>query len=129
MLKDSHAFASFSVNDIDAARKFYGQVLGLAVEDNEMGILDVKAGGEGHFIAYPKPDHKPATFTVMNFPVADIEGAVDDLASRGVTFEHYDMPEIKTDAKGIARDEYGPQIAWFKDPAGNILSLSEDARA
>jgi predicted enzyme related to lactoylglutathione lyase len=129
MLKDSHAFAGFSVDDIDAARKFYGEVLGLSVESNEMGIIEVEAGGGNHFIAYPKPDHQPATFTVMNFPVADIEGAVDDLTSRGVTFEQYDMPQIKTDAKGIARDEYGPPIAWFKDPAGNILSLIEDAGA
>lgn len=129
MLKDSHPFAGFSVNDIDAAKKFYGEVLGLSVEANDMGIIEIKAGGESHFIAYPKPDHQPATFTVMNFPVADIDAAVDDLASRGVTFEHYDMPQIKTDAKGIARDEYGPPIAWLKDPAGNILSLIEDARA
>ena len=129
MLKDSHAFSSISVDDIEKAKTFYGEVLGLSVETNEMGVIDVKGGGESHFIAYPKQDHQPATFTVMNFPVADIETAVDELTSRGVAFEHYDMPEIKTDAKGIARDEYGPPIAWFKDPAGNILSVMEDARA
>jgi catechol 2,3-dioxygenase-like lactoylglutathione lyase family enzyme len=129
MLKDSHAFAGFSVDDIDAARRFYSEVLGLAVETNEMGILDIQLGGGSHVIAYPKPNHEPATFTVLNFPVSDIEEAVDDLASRGVTFEHYDVPQIKTDAKGIARDEYGPPIAWFKDPAGNILSVLEDASA
>jgi predicted enzyme related to lactoylglutathione lyase len=129
MLKDSHAFAGFSVNDIDAAKRFYGEVLGLGVDTNEMGILDIQLGGGSHVIAYPKPNHEPATFTVLNFPVSDIEEAVDDLASRGVTFEHYDMPQIKTDAKGIARDEYGPPIAWFKDPAGNIISVLEDASA
>ena len=129
MLTDSHAFAGFSVNDIDAAKKFYGEFLGLSVGTNEMGILDIQLGGGSHVIAYPKPNHQPATFTILNFPVGDIEKAVDDLTSRGVTFEHYDMEQIKTDAKGIARDEYGPPIAWFKDPAGNILSLIEDARA
>lgn len=129
MLKDSHAFAGFSVDDIDAAKKFYGEVLGLGSEPNEMGILDIQLGGGNHVIAYPKPNHEPATFTILNFPVGDIEKTVDDLVGRGVVFEHYDMPEIKTDAKGIARDEHGPPIAWFKDPAGNILSVMEDARA
>jgi len=129
MLKDSHAFAGFSVNDIDAAKKFYGEVLGLGVETNEMGIIDIQLGGGSHVIAYPKANHEPATFTILNFPVGDIEKTVDDLVGRGVVFEQYDMPEIKTDAKGIARDEHGPPIAWFKDPAGNILSVLEDARA
>ncbi|HLW18116.1 MAG TPA: VOC family protein [Actinomycetota bacterium] len=129
MLKDVPAFASISVDDIEKARAFYGGVLGLTVVDEEMGIIEIGLGGGNRFIAYPKADHQPATFTVLNFVVTDIEKAVDDLASKGVTFEHYDMPQIKTDAKGIARDEYGPPIAWFKDPAGNILSVLEDARA
>ena len=129
MLKDVPAFASISVDDIEKARAFYGGVLGLTVVDEEMGIIEIGLGGGNRFIAYPKADHQPATFTVLNFVVTDIEKAVDDLASKGVTFERYDMPQIKTDAKGIARDEYGPPIAWFKDPAGNILSVLEDARA
>ena len=127
MLKDAPAFAGFSVNDIDAAKRFYGEVLGLGVETNEMGILDIQLGGGSHVIAYPKPNHEPATFTILNFPVGDIDETVEDLVGRGVVFEQYDMPEIKTDARGIARGEYGPPIAWFKDPAGNILSVLEDA--
>ena len=127
MLKDVPAFASISVDDIEKARAFYGGVLGLTVTDDEMGIIEIGLGGGSRLIAYPKADHQPATFTVMNFVVTDIEKAVDELTSSGVTFEQYDMPQIKTDAKGIARDEYGPPIAWFKDPAGNILSVLEDA--
>ena len=129
MLKDSHAFAGFSVDDIDKARGFYKDVLGLTVTNDEMGIIDIGLGGGNHVIAYPKPNHEPATYTVLNFPVADIEKTVDELTTKGVSFEQYDMPEIKTDAKGIARGEYGPPIAWFKDPAGNILSVLEDGRA
>ena len=127
MLKDAPAFSSVSVDDIEKARAFYGEVLGLPVKDDEMGIIEVGLGGGSHFIAYPKDDHQPASFTVLNFVVSDIEKTVDDLTARGVAFEHYDMPQIKTDAKGIARDEYGPPIAWFKDPAGNILSVLEDS--
>ena len=130
MLKDSHGFAGFSVDDIQKAKQFYGEVLGLTVNDGEMGILDIQIGGGSHVIAYPKPNHQPATFTILNFPVPDIEKAVDELAARGVTFEHYDMPDIKTDEKGIARGtavDQGPDIAWFKDPAGNILSVLKEA--
>jgi len=124
MLKDAPAFAGFSVNDIDAAKRFYGEVLGLGVETNEMGILDIQLGGGSHVIAYPKPNHEPATFTILNFPVTDVESTVDRLAKSGVVFEHYDGP-IKTDAKGICRESGGPLIAWLKDPAGNILSVLE----
>ena len=129
MLKDSHGFAGFSVDDIQRAKRFYGDVLGLPVDENEMGILDIQIGGGSHAIAYPKPNHQPATFTILNFPMPDIEKAVDGLTARGVSFEQYDMPDIKTDANGIARDDYGPPIAWFKDPAGNIISVLEDTSA
>lgn len=124
MLKDSKAFSGFSSNDIPAAKEFYGQVLGLTVsEDN--GMLSLHTGGGNDVLIYPKDDHEPATFTVLNFPVSDVEQTVDGLASRGVKFEIYDMPDLKTNEKGISRDERGPTIAWFKDPAGNILSVLE----
>jgi len=120
MLKDSHAFSGFSSNDIPATRAFYGDVLGLDVtEDN--GMLDVRFAGGGHGIIYPKPNHEPATFTVLNFPVDDIEATVDGLVAAGVVFERY--PDMGQDERGIARDPQGPAIAWFKDPAGNILSV------
>jgi catechol 2,3-dioxygenase-like lactoylglutathione lyase family enzyme len=122
MLKDSHAFSGFSTNDIPAARAFYADVLGLAVSE-DMGLLNLKFAGGGRAIVYPKPNHEPATFTVLNFPVDDIEAAVDRLAAAGVTFERYEG--MDQDGKGIARDPQGPAIAWFKDPAGNILSVLE----
>ncbi|MBI5309516.1 MAG: VOC family protein [Actinobacteria bacterium] len=120
-------FSSFAVNDIEAARSFYGETLGMQVSLMSMGILEMKMDSETPVIVYPKPDHEPATYTVLNFPVDDIEQTVDELTAKGVQFEHYDG-EIKTDAKGIARGGGGPEIAWFKDPAGNILSvLTESA--
>jgi predicted enzyme related to lactoylglutathione lyase len=120
MLKDSHAFSGFSSNDIPAARAFYADVLALDVtEDN--GMLDIRFAGGGHGIIYPKPNHEPATFTVLNFPVDDIDATVDGLAAAGVVFERY--PDMSQDERGIARDPQGPAIAWFKDPAGNILSV------
>lgn len=122
MLKDSHAFSGFSTNDIPAARAFYADVLGLEVSE-DMGLLNLKFAGGGRAIVYPKPNHEPATFTVLNFPVDDIEAAVDRLAAAGVTFERYEG--MDQDGKGIARDAQGPAIAWFKDPAGNILSVLE----
>jgi len=119
MLKDSHAFSGFSSNDIAAAKAFYANTLGLDVtEDNDLLTLRFAGGGQG--IIYPKSNHEPATFTVLNFPVTDIEAAVDGLAAAGVTFERY--PGMNQDERGINRDE-GPAIAWFKDPAGNILSV------
>lgn len=128
MLGQSHAFSSFSVDDLAKAKEFYGQTLGLDVsEEGDMGLNLKLAGGSQVFI-YPKPDHTPASFTVLNFPVDDIDAAVDELTGKGVKFEQYDMGEIKTDAKGIARTsnpEEGPNIAWFKDPAGNVLAVLE----
>lgn len=126
MFKNSDAFGSFSVNDITKAKDFYGTVLGLEVSNiPEMKVvLNIKISGGGRFMLYEKPDHSPAGFTVLNFPVDDIEKAVDELRSRGVEFESYNTEFIKTDDKGISRGG-GPLIAWFKDPAGNILSVLE----
>jgi catechol 2,3-dioxygenase-like lactoylglutathione lyase family enzyme len=126
MLRDSHAFSGFSTNDVEAARRFYGETLGLDVSNGEMGDLDLNVGNGNHVFVYPKDNHEPATYTVLNFPVDDIDAAVDGLAARGVTFERYEG--FDQDAKGIARSarpEDGPSIAWFKDPAGNILSVLE----
>lgn len=126
MFKDAAAFSSFSVDDLDVARRFYGETLGLEVGDvPEMeGLLQVRLAGGGRILIYPKPDHAPATFTILNFPVDDIEGAVTELTSRGVAFEVYDEGPVATDERGISRGE-GPRIAWFRDPAGNILSVLE----
>jgi catechol 2,3-dioxygenase-like lactoylglutathione lyase family enzyme len=124
MFKDTKAFSTFSVNDLRKAKDFYGRVLGLEVSDMPEGLALRIAGGATIFI-YPKPNHTPATFTILNFPVDDIDKAVDELTELGVVFEQYDDP-IKTDAKGIHRGEEGPIIAWFKDPAGNILSVLEE---
>ena len=121
MLQTRNAFSSFSVNDLKKAREFYGQTLGLKVSESEMG-LEIHPGDTDVFI-YPKPNHTPATFTVLNFLVDDIDKAVDELKQKGVSFEHYEE-EIKTNEKGIHRNG-GPSIAWFKDPAGNILSVVE----
>jgi len=124
MFKDTKAFSTFSVNDLRKAKDFYGRVLGLEVSDMPEGLALRIAGGATIFI-YPKPNHTPATFTILNFSVDDIEKAVDELTELGVVFEQYDEP-IKTDEKGIHRGEEGPTIAWFKDPAGNILSVLEE---
>ena len=127
LLGKSEAFSSFSTNDTEQTRKFYGETLGLDVEDaKEDGLLTIKLKGGTTVMVYPKPDHKPASFTVLNFPVDDVEKAVDELTKRGIRFERYDLPDIKTDAKGIARGDRGPTIAWFKDPAGNVLSVLEE---
>ena len=122
MFKDTKAFSGFSVNDLAAAKAFYGQTLGLEVEEIAAGLMLRIAGGNGTLI-YPKADHTPATYTILNFPVDDIDQAVDALTSKGVTLERYDN---LTDERGIARGiatRQGPDIAWFKDPAGNILSV------
>ncbi|HMH43496.1 MAG TPA: VOC family protein [Pyrinomonadaceae bacterium] len=121
MLETSKAFSSFSVNDLEKAKQFYGQTLGLEVTESPEG-LELHPGQQSIFI-YPKPNHEPATFTVLNFQVNSIEATVDELRQKGVSFEHYEG-EIETDAKGIHRNN-GPTIAWFKDPAGNILSVVE----
>lgn len=123
MLNDSQAFSGFSVDDTDAARTFYEDVLGLAVTE-ENGILSIHLGGGHRAIAYPKRDHQPATFTILNFPVSDIEATVAGLADQGVRFERYAGTPMETDEQGIFRGG-GPLIAWFTDPAGNVLSVVE----
>lgn len=122
MLGSSKAFSGFAVDDPERAKAFYGDTLGLEVTE-EYGLLFLRLAGDKTVLIYPKPDHTPATFTILNFPVDDIEKAVDDLAARGVTFERYEgMP---VDERGIMR-EGGPYIAWFKDPAGNVLSVLQE---
>lgn len=130
MLKDADAFSSFAVDDIEKAKKFYAQTLELEVSEvpGMQGLLQLELGGGGKVLIYPKPDHSPATFTVLNFPVDRVERVVDALAERGVRFEIYRDGPVKTDAKGISRGGGGPAIAWFKDPAGNILSVLEKKR-
>jgi catechol 2,3-dioxygenase-like lactoylglutathione lyase family enzyme len=121
----SAAFSSFSVDDIDVAREFYGGVLGLEVRENEMGFIELLAASGTRVLVYPKPGHQPADFTVLNFPVDDIDDAVDDLRARGVETKIYSDAEFASDDRGIVRDERGPAIAWFRDPAGNVLSVME----
>jgi catechol 2,3-dioxygenase-like lactoylglutathione lyase family enzyme len=123
MFKDTEAFSGFSVNDLAKAKEFYGQTLGLEVSELPEGLLELDIAGGTKIFIYAKENHTPATFTILNFPVEDVEQAVDDLTERGVRFEIYNEPELKTDKKGIARGGEGPTIAWFKDPAGNILSV------
>jgi catechol 2,3-dioxygenase-like lactoylglutathione lyase family enzyme len=119
MLANTPAFSGFAVPDIDAARDFYENTLGLKVTE-EMGLLTLQLAGDRPTIIYPKPDHTPATYTILNFQVEDVDAAVDELTARGVTFERYEgFPQ---DEKGVMRGN-GPDIAWFKDPAGNILSV------
>jgi predicted enzyme related to lactoylglutathione lyase len=126
MLQTSAAFSTFAVPDLDVARQFYGQTLGLQVRDQpEMGVLEIQAGDSQPVTVYPKPDFRPATFTVLNFLVDDIDRAVSELNTNGVRMERYDLPDMQPDAKGIVRGPQGPAIAWFTDPAGNILSLME----
>ncbi|HUX12862.1 MAG TPA: VOC family protein [Spirochaetia bacterium] len=126
MFRDTRAFSGFSVDDISKAKTFYAETLGLEVsERKEMNLLMLHLGTGAQVLVYPKgPAHAPSTYTVLNFPVANVEKAVDALSARGVRFEHYDGA-MKTDAKGIFRGG-GPVIAWFRDPAGNILSVLEE---
>lgn len=123
MFKAAKSFSSFSVNDLQRAKQFYGETLGLDINETPEG-LELRTGNNTVFL-YTKPNHTPASFTVLNFQVKDIEAAVDELAALGVTLEHYNLPDIKTDDRGIFRGP-GPRIAWFKDPAGNILSVLEE---
>ncbi len=126
MFKPTKAFSSFSVSDIQKAKEFYSQTLGLEVTESKEGLNLHLAGGQEVFV-YPKPNHAPATFTVLNFKVTSIDEAVDDLITKGILFEKYEEEYMKTDEKGIVRgNEYGPSIAWFKDPAGNFLSVIEE---
>src|SRR5829696_6223672 len=122
MFKDTKAFSGFAVPDVHKAREFYGETLGLKTS-LEHGMLTLHLAGDRPTLVYPKPDHTPATYTILNFPVDDIDAAVDELTSRGVRFERYDGME--QDERGIAREQ-GPYIAWFKDPAGNILSVLQE---
>jgi predicted enzyme related to lactoylglutathione lyase len=127
MLKKAHAFSSFAVKDLEAARKFYGQTLGLEVTDvpGMKGLLQLRLAGGVKVMVYPKPDHAPANFTVLNFPVESVDRAVAALTERAVRFEIYRDGPAKTDAKGISVGD-GPRIAWFRDPSGNILSVLEE---
>ena len=123
MLRESKAFSGFATDDLDAAQAFYGDTLGLNVERWDEQLLALHLAGGRDTLVYAKPDFVPATYTILNFPVADVEATVKELASRGVTFERYDG--FDQDEHGINRGE-GPAIAWFKDPAGNILSVLEE---
>ena len=123
------AFSSFSVDDLDTAKKFYADTLGVDVDETDEG-LELNIDGSGSVFIYPKDDHEAATFTVLNFTVNDIDDAVDELTERGITFESYEG-EMETDEKGIFRggeNDEGPNIAWFKDPAGNFLSIVESSQ-
>ena len=123
MLQDSKAFSGFAVPDMEKAKEFYGKTLGLKVSDDH-GMLTLHLAGGNNVLIYPKPNHVPATFTILNFPVDDVDQAVDKLSKRGVHFVIYEQGDVRTDKKGIMRGN-GPTIAWFKDPAGNILSVLE----
>jgi predicted enzyme related to lactoylglutathione lyase len=124
MLGDNKAFSGFSTGDILKTKEFYAGTLGLDVSESR-GMLTLRLAGGNNVLIYPKPNHVPAAFTVLNFPVKDVDQAVDELTKRGVRFEMYDLPDLKTDKKGIMRGN-GPTIAWFKDSAGNILSVIEE---
>jgi|ERR1043166_2180620 catechol 2,3-dioxygenase-like lactoylglutathione lyase family enzyme len=126
IFKEAKSFSSFSVRNLDKAREFYSETLGLEVDETEQGLEMHLAGGNAIFL-YPKDDHSPATFTVLNFPVKDIDAAVDELADAGVKLERYDLPDLKMDKRGIAKAP-GMKIAWFKDPDGNILSVIETSK-
>ena len=125
MFKDTHAYSGFAVDDLERAREFYGETLGIEtnVLDAENGLLQLEIAGDRPTLVYVKPDFAPATYTILNFPVSDVEATVDALAERGVSFERYDG--FEQDEKGIAHGP-GPTIAWFRDPAGNILSVHSE---
>ena len=123
MFRETKAFSGFSVDDLAKAKQFYGEILGIDVSEvEEMPVLNLHISGSNDILIYEKPNHEPASYTVLNFPVSDIEAAVKELKTRGVAFESYDYPGLKTDEDNISRGG-GPLIAWFKDPAGNILSV------
>ena len=123
MFRDTKAFSSFSVDDLQRAKEFYGQTLGLEVVETPEG-LELHIAGSTPVFVYPSDTYTAPKHTVLNFPVEDIDAAVDELAARGVRMEHYDLPNLKTDERGILRGESGPRaIAWFKDPAGHVLSV------
>ena len=122
MFAKTPAFSGFAVDDIDEARRFYGETLGLKISDGPMGVLSLELAGGATVMIYPKPDFRPATYTMLNFQVEDVDATVDELTSRGVEMERYDG--FAQDEKGVMRDN-GPTIAWFTDPAGNILAVIE----
>lgn len=124
MFRPDDIFSGFSVDDIDAARSFYADTLGLEVSENAMGFLDLALPSGGHVLVYPKPHHEPASFTILNFVVSDIDAAVRDLNAKGVDTKIYADAEWPTDSRGILREQ-GPPIAWFRDPAGNVLAVLE----
>lgn len=124
MFKNSKAFSGFSVDNLQKAKDFYQNILGLEVTDNPKGLLDLHISGCNNLLIYPKPNHVPATYTILNFPVDDIDLAVEELAAKGVKFEMYNTENIKTDEKGISRGK--PNVAWFRDAAGNILSVIQN---
>ena len=122
MFTADNAFSGFSVDDLAAAKDFYGTKLGLTVTENAMGFLEIELASGARILAYTKPNHEPASYTMLNFEVDDVEAAVDDLNARGIVTKIYTDPDFGTDAKGISRG-HGPDIAWFTDPAGNVLSV------
>lgn len=125
-IRFGNMFSSFAVDDLEAAYDFYTEILGLDVTRESMGILSLRLNaGSDAVMVYPKQDHQPATFTVLNLGVDNVDAAVDALVAQGVVFEQYDTPDLRTDAKGISRGGGGPTIAWFRDPAGNIIAVLE----
>jgi predicted enzyme related to lactoylglutathione lyase len=122
MFTSDNAFSGFSIDDLEAAKHFYGDLLGLTVRVNDMGFLNIELASGAMILAYTKPNHTPASYTILNFEVDEVEAAVDDLNARGVVTKIYTDPDYGTDAKGISRG-MGPDIAWFLDPAGNTLSV------
>ena len=134
ILTKAPVFASFAVKDLDAAHEFYARKLGLDVrKDERMGsATKIHSPDKSHVLVYPKPDHQPATFTVLNFQVRDIDEVVDSMTAAGIKFEHYNTADMKTDAKGVVRGDTqnnGPSIAWFHDPSGNIVSVMESNKS
>jgi catechol 2,3-dioxygenase-like lactoylglutathione lyase family enzyme len=123
MFESTQAFSGFAVKDLDEARRFYGDTLGMKVSEGEMGFLRLHVEGGHDILVYPKPDHRAANYTILNFPVEDVGAAVDELAERGVEFERYEG--FDQDERGVLRGDEGPAIAWFEDPSGNILSVIE----
>ena len=124
MFKDSKAFSGFAVKDLDAVRTFYGQTLGVDVRSGPMGMLELHLGSGAVVLVYPKEDHQAANYTILNFPVSDVDAAVDQLTRAGVQMEHYGS-DFGQDEKGISRGN-GPTIAWFKDPSGNIIAVLDE---